>query len=143
MNLIHLIGQMVGNSIDTAIIAMLIACLLPFGFAILAKVLGGFKAIDNKAPREFFAKTTGISARANAVQANSFETLPMFLAGVILAMYCFVPQTIINSLACFYLLLRVVYGVCYLTNLATLRSIFWAASMGCVIMLFVLSAKMV
>lgn len=143
MNLIFLIGGIVGESMSVAVIAMLVACLLPFLWAVVAKGLGGFRAADNKTPREFLVKLTGLPARANAIQANSFESLPMFLAGVILAMYCFVPQLIINGLACFYVLLRVAYGLAYLGNLATLRSIFWTASMACVVMLFVLAARAV
>lgn len=143
MNLIFVIGGLVGDRMGVAIGCMLIAGFLPFFWAMLAKFWGGFTAKDNENPRAFLAGVTGKAFRANAVQANSFETLPMFLAGVLLAMHCFVPQMIVNGLACFYVLLRVVFGVAYVANWATLRSIFWVASMACVVMLFVLSIKMV
>ena len=68
--------------IDGIIYLILIACILPYVFTIIAKVAGGFTLADNQNPREFLAKTTGFSARANAVQQNSFESyrclLPLF-----------------------------------------------------------------
>ena len=62
------------SGIDGIIYLILIACLLPYVFTILAKVTGGFKPRDNQNPRDFLAKTTGLAARANAVQQNSFES---------------------------------------------------------------------
>ena len=37
------------------------------------------------------AKTTGLAARANAVQQNSFERLPLFIAALLMAEYMVVP----------------------------------------------------
>lgn len=132
-----------GVGIKSAIIAMMMACGLPFAWAMIAKWQGGFRLKDNENPRAFLAKTTGLSARANAVQANSFESLPMFLAATLLAIYCFVPQVVVNGLVWLYVLLRLGFGICYLANWATLRSILWALSMACVFMLFWLSIRMV
>lgn len=143
MGLFYWLVGFVGDRISVVIWAMLIACLLPFVWAILAKILGGFKPSDNQNPRLFLDNLTGLPARANAAQANSFETLPMFLASVLMAMYCFVPQFIVNGLACFYVILRILYGLAYLGNVSALRSIFWTASMACIVMLFVLSIRMV
>lgn len=142
MNIVYVLGTVFGTGLSSAIWAMLIAGLLPFGWAIVAKILGGFKAKDNLNPRAFLANLEGLPARANAVQANSFESLPLFLAGVLLAVYCFVPQVIINGYAWAYVGLRILFGLAYLANLAILRSIIWGLSMVCVLMLFVLSVKM-
>lgn len=137
------LSGLVGSELKSAIVAMVVACGLPFVWAMVAKVLGGFKAKDNQNPRAFLANLQGLPARANAIQANSFESLPMFLAGVLLAIYCFVPQPVINSIAWLYVLLRIGFGVCYLANWATLRSILWALSMACVMMLFWWAMRMV
>lgn len=137
------LSALVGTTLSSAIFAMMTACFLPFVWAIVAKWQGGFRSKDNANPREFLAKTAGVAARANATQANSFESLPMFLVAVLLAVYCFVPQPIINGMAWMYVFLRMGYGVCYLANLATLRSVLWALSMTCIVMLFVLSARMI
>lgn len=131
------------NTLSVGIWAMMVACLLPFVWTIIAKMAGGYRFDDNQNPREFLAKLTGLPARANAAQANSFETLPMFLASVLVAMYCFVPQALINTLAWLYVLIRVGYGVAYLLNLATLRSILWGLSMVCVGLLFVFALRFV
>lgn len=125
------------NDIAIAIVAVMVACLLPYVFAILAKKAGGFDfKADNRHPRDFLAKTTGVSARLNAVQANSFESLPIFIASVLIATYVFVPQNVINFLACFYVLLRVLYGVAYAMDWASLRSVLWGLSLGCCLILF-------
>lgn len=128
---------------QVAILAMMIACALPFVFALLAKVIGGFGNQDNQNPRVFLANLTGMAARANAAQQNSYESLPMFLASVLLAMNLFVPQLLINFFAMAYVVLRVFYGLAYLLNLATVRSILWGLSMACIFMLFYYAFRIV
>ena len=131
------------QSINGIIYLLLGACLLPYVFTIIAKFAGDFKVSDNKNPREFLAKTTGLAARANAVQQNSFERLPLFIAAILMAEYMVVPQSIIMLLGIAYLALRLIYGICYLANIATLRSIIWFLSMACPIYLLILIIKMV
>lgn len=143
MGVIYQLGGAFGSSLGGAIGAMMAACALPFVWAILAKALGGFGIKDNQDPRQFLAKAKGVSARANAAQLNSFESLPMFLAAVIVAIYCFVPQQVVNGLAWLYVVIRAGFGAAYLMNLATLRSVLWVLSMACVFMLFYLSLRMV
>lgn len=137
------LSELVGLELKSAIIAMMVACGLPFVWAILAKWQGGFRPKDNQNPRAFLTKLDGLPARANAIQANSFESLPMFLASVLLAVYCFVPQPIINSIAWLYVLLRIGFGICYLANWTSLRSILWALSMACIAMLFWWSLRVI
>ena len=129
------------DTIATAVWAMVVASLLPVVMAVTAKVFGGFGLADNAHPRDFLQQTTGASARANAAQQNSYETLPIFLAAVIAAMLLFVPQSIINILAWLYVLIRVGSCVAYITNLATFRSILWVLSMACPLMLFYLAIR--
>lgn len=129
------------DTIATAVWAMVVASLLPVVMAMTAKVFGGFGLADNAHPRDFLQQTTGASARANAAQQNSYETLPIFLAAVIAAMLLFVPQSIINIIAWLYVIIRVGYCVAYITNLATFRSILWVLSMACPLMLFYLAIR--
>lgn len=131
------------QSINGIIYLLLGACLLPYVFTIIAKFAGDFKVSDNKNPREFLAKTTGLAARANAVQQNSFESLPLFIAAILMAEYMVVPQFIVMMLGTAYLVLRIIYGICYLANIATLRSIIWFLSMACPIYLLIFIIKMV
>lgn len=131
------------SGIDGIIYLILIACLLPYVFTIIAKVSGGFKVTDNQNPREFLAKTTGLSARANAVQQNSFESLPLFIAAVLMAEYMVVSQHLIMMLGIAYIVLRIIYGICYLANISALRSIIWFLSMACPIILLLLIIRIV
>jgi len=133
---------LIPDTANVAIWSMMIASVLPLLFAILAKVLGGFGVADNSHPRDVVAKYTGRAARANAAQQNSYESLPIFLASIIVAMLFFVPQVVINYLAVMYVMLRVIYGIAYIVNLPTLRSIIWTLSMACCFMLFYLAIKM-
>jgi uncharacterized MAPEG superfamily protein len=129
------------QGISGIILMIIIACLLPYVFTLIAKAKGGFQAKDNQNPREFLAKTTGLAARANAVQQNSFESLPLFIAAILMAEYMVVPEKFILSLGWAYIVLRIIYGICYLANLATLRSIIWFFSIFCPILLFVITIK--
>lgn len=129
-------GSWLINSNKSIIVAMIVASLLPVFFAYAAKVLGGFRAKDNEHPRAFLGKLTGSAARAHAAQQNSYETLPVFLAAVIVAMLFFVPVSIIAKLAWLYVVLRVMYGLAYIANWATFRSIIWALSLACPLLLF-------
>ena len=48
-------------------------------YPLLQKAKGGFQAKDNQNPREFWRNDRSSMARANAVQQNSFESLPYLL----------------------------------------------------------------
>ncbi len=130
------------QSISGIIYLILIACLLPYIFAVIAKMAGGFRAQDNQNPREFLSKTTGLAARANAVQQNSFEGLPLFIAAILIAEYMVLPQQITMIFGIAYIVLRVVYGLCYLANWATLRSIVWFMAISCPVLLLLLVIKL-
>ncbi|MDO5544191.1 MAG: MAPEG family protein [Acinetobacter sp.] len=130
------------QSISGIVYLIIIACLLPYVFAVVAKMAGGFKREDNQNPREFLAKTTGLAARANAVQQNSFESLPLFIAAVLMAEYMVIPQVVVMMFGIAYIVLRIIYGVCYLANWATLRSIVWMLSLLCPICILLMVIKL-
>ena len=130
------------QSISGLVYLIIIACLLPYVFAVVAKMAGGFKREDNQNPREFLAKTTGLAARANAVQQNSFESLPLFIAAVLMAEYMVIPQVVVMMFGIAYIVLRIIYGICYLANWATLRSIVWMLSLLCPICILLMVIKL-
>ena len=130
------------QGISGIIYIILVACLLPYAFTVIAKFTGSFQPVDNQNPRAFLAKTTGLAARANAVQQNSFESLPLFLTAILMAEYMVVPEYFILRLGWAYIILRVIYGICYLSNWATLRSIVWFLSILCPIFLLVVTIKL-
>ena len=118
-------------------------CILAAGFIHMpfvgaAKFSGG--RFDNNNPRDFLAGLDGWRKRANAVQLNSFESFPLFAAAVIVAQMLHADQARIDTFALSFIVLRVLYGVLYVANLATLRSIAWLGAQACVIALFVISA---
>ena len=106
---------------SSVVLAMMVASLLPLVFAILAKLFGGFKSKDN---------------------ANSYETLPVFLAAVIVALLFFVPLSVVTQLAWLYVILRIIYGLAYIANWATFRSIIWSLSLACPLMMFYLAIRL-
>ena len=132
---------MIPDTAAAAIWAMVVASLLPLTMAMAAKMLGGFRLKDNAHPRDFLQNTIGAAARANAAQKNSYETLPIFLVAVLVAMLFFVPQAIVNKLAWLYVIIRMGYCVAYITNLAMFRSILWVLSIACSLMLFYLAIR--
>ena len=115
------------------------ACLLfmgifPYVAAGIAKK--GFENYDNSMPRQWLAKQTGFRARANAAQANLFESLPLFFAAVIIASINNAPQTRIDLLALGFVVARIAFLICYLANWPTTRSIVWLIGLICVIAIF-------
>ncbi len=91
---------------------------------------------DNHQPREWLAKQTGLRARANAAQANTFESLPFFYAAIAIAMILQAPQAHVDVLAIAYLLARVAYIACYVMALANLRTFVWLVGFACTVALF-------
>ncbi len=112
---------------------VLVAALLPYACAYLAKS-GGFGkprsqgGFDNRDPRGWLARQTDWRARANAAQANSFESLPLFIGAVIIAHQLGAPQTRIDILAVLFVTLRAIFIAMYVAGLPTLRSAVWAAA---------------
>ena len=54
-----------------------------------------------------------------------------------------IPQSFITTLGIAYIVLRIIYGICYLANWATLRSIIWTLSMLCPVCLLLIIIKIV
>ena len=129
------------HSISGVIYLLLAACLLPYVFTKKKKKSAGFRAKDNQNPRAFLEKSTGLASRANAAQQNSFESLPLFIASILMAEYMVVPQSLVMTFGIAYLVFRVIYGICYLANWSTLRSIVWLLSLLCPITLLLLIIK--
>jgi uncharacterized MAPEG superfamily protein len=108
--------------------------LFPYVAAGIAKK--GFEGYDNGMPRQWLAKQTGFRARANAAQANLFESLPFFFAAVIIASIANAPQNRIDLLAIGFVVARIAYLICYVANWPTTRSLVWLAGLACVVAIF-------
>jgi uncharacterized MAPEG superfamily protein len=122
-----------------ALWCVLIAGLLPYAGTAAAK--RGFRKFDNNNPREWLSRQTGFRARGNAAQANSFEVFPLFAAAVIIASMLRAPQSTLDLFAVGFVLSRIAYLVCYLTDKASLRTLFFTTAMVCVVAIFITAAR--
>nr|WP_225444422.1 MAPEG family protein [Pseudomarimonas arenosa] len=118
---------------------MIVACLLtaglmPYLFVVVAK----FSAprYNNRDPRGWLSKQDGRSHRAHSAHLNSFEAFPLFATAVLFALWRQAEVERIGYLALAFVLLRLLYGVCYMADWATPRSLVWLAALGCAVALF-------
>ena len=128
-----------------AYFCIIVACLLPVVCAGIAKSKGFGRprregGFDNEHPREWLAKLTGWQARANAAQANSFEALPLFVAGVLVAQQLNAAQGTINALAIAFIAVRLAFIGAYLADKASLRSLSWLSGVAISVALFFIGA---
>lgn len=121
-----------------ALWCILAAGLLPMIWIAYAKATGG--RYDNQAPRQFLAGVEGAAKRAHWAEQNAYEAFPLFAAGVLVAHYVGADQGTVNALALTFIGARVAHGVCYIADLASLRSLVWLVGWGSAIALFVVSA---
>lgn len=128
---------------NIAHLCLLVAGFMPIACAGIAKS-GKFSipardgGYDNRDPRAWLARQSGFRARANAAQANSFEALPLFIAGVLVAQQRGASPALIDALALGFILLRVLYVALYLRNLHSLRSLVWMLGFAvCVAFFFI------
>ena len=122
-------------------LCLLVACALPVVCAALAKSNGFGKrrrdgGFDNHAPREWLARQQGWQARANAAQANSWEALPIFMAGLFVAHQHQAAQATVDGLAMGFIAARLAYIGLYLADQPSLRSLLWIAGLGASAALF-------
>lgn len=123
-----------------ALWCVLAALLMPYLWTGAAKALGRYSVEDNREPRAFLARLTGPAARAHAAQLNSFEAFPAFAAAVLVAQYAHASQAAVDGLAFTWIGLRVLYGLLYLADRASARSLVWFGALGCVVALFGIAA---
>lgn len=102
---------------------VLVAGILPVVWVGYAKATGG--QYDNRAPRIFLAGVSGAAQRAHWAEQNSYESFPFFAAAVIIANLAGAPQATVDVLAVTYVGARIAYGICYVADLATARSLTW------------------
>lgn len=126
---------MTQTSLTVAYWTVLIAALLPIVCAGLAKwgAVGKSRregGYDNHNPRAWLAKQSDWRARANAAQANSFEAMPFFIGAVIIAHQLHAPQMRLDVLAFTWVVLRMLYILMYLADMATMRSVVWVLALG-------------
>lgn len=113
---------------------VLVAALLPIVCAGIAKwgAVGKSRregGYDNNNPRDWLARQQDWRARANAAQTNSFEGLPFFIGAVVIAHQLGAAQARVDILAFVYIVLRLLYIMMYVANLANIRSAVWTLAL--------------
>jgi len=113
---------------------VLIAGLLPIFTVGLAK--WSDRGFDNANPRGWAEGLSGWRKRAVAAQQNGFEVFPLFAAAALVAVTQGANPTTADALAVAFLLLRIAYVACYLTDRPTLRSGVWSLGFLATVALF-------
>lgn len=119
-----------------AYLCILIAALLPYAWAVVAK--GAGERYDNRDPRAWLAKQDNArSKRANNAQLNAFEAFPAFAAAVLMAQLAGADIRYITWLAIAFVVFRVLHGVFYVLGNHAMRSLVWFAGFLCMLALMV------
>ena len=125
----------------TALWVLLATMLMPIVCAGISKAGAGPDRYDNVNPRDWLARRSGYQARAHAAQSNSWEALGVYVAGLVAASIGGADPSAVATVASIFLVARIAYVVCYLANLATLRSLVWLVGFGSCICLVVMGAR--
>src|ERR1700741_5342460 len=119
---------------NIAFVCVLIAGLMPYLWTLVAKVRG--HRFDNANVRTWQAGLSGLPLRAHAAHLNSFEAFPLFATAGIVARLTGADQGRVDALSISFVGLRLLFGLLYLADKATLRSLVCLAAMVCVVIIF-------
>ena len=117
---------------------VLVAALLPYLGTVFAKSSG--ERYNNRDPRAWLDRQTGLSRRADNAQKNGFEAFPFFATAVIVAHLTHAPQERVDIVAIIFIAARVGYFVCYLADWQAARSLVWMVGLVACLTIFVLGA---
>jgi uncharacterized MAPEG superfamily protein len=117
---------------------VLFAALMPIVWSGVAK--GGAEDFDNSRPRVYLSALQGWRQRADWAQQNAWEAFAPFAAGVVVATQIGVAQATIDLLAVGFVAMRILHGVFYITDKATLRSLVYILGLLCTVGFFIAGA---
>ncbi|MFM7226288.1 MAG: MAPEG family protein, partial [Betaproteobacteria bacterium] len=90
-------------------------------------------------PRSWRSSKEDCRASANAAQQNSFEAFSLFAGGTLLALVSGTDVSMIAQTCWVFVIARVLYVYCYVTDKATLRSIVWLVGLIAAVRLYLLA----
>jgi uncharacterized MAPEG superfamily protein len=122
-----------------ALWCVLIAALLPYLATGIAKFATD-QRYDNRDPRAFLDRQSGMAKRADNAQKNGFEAFPFFAAAVLVAQMLEASQERLDILAIIFIAARVAYLGFYLADMHAARSIAWLIGIVACMTIFVLPA---
>ena len=112
------------------IVLLFIECMLPIII----------QAIQSSIPTDANTASTDsrylLHTKLNALLQHSYQTLPMFVAAILLSLYLLVPLELVNRLVVGYVVFNVVFILANLASLTTLMRISWTIMVACNIMIF-------
>jgi uncharacterized MAPEG superfamily protein len=122
--------------------SLLIASLFPI---VTAWVCGYFRnkqfgVVDNKHPRDQYARLTGAGARAVAAQQNAWEALAIYAPAVLVTHFLGVTGENVTIACAVFIVARALYLVAYLANKDILRSLLFIIGLGASISLYIMAA---
>ncbi len=88
--------------------------------------------LDYKAPRGMFDRLPDWAQRATWAHQNAFEVFMLFAAAALMVYVSGRSSDTTTALVIAFLGLRLTHSVFYILNIPTVRSLAWAASMGCI-----------
>lgn len=126
----------------TLLWTLAIAAFLPivwgmWGGSFRVKDPAGF---DNNLPRRQAATLTGLGERLYGAQANAWEALAMFTPCALIAHTTGADAAAAGTAGIVFVIARVLHGIAYAMDQATLRSLIWFVGVGSCVWLLVLSA---
>ena len=127
---------------STLLWTVALACVVPY-VASTAQTAGKVKEhgnYDNAAPREQTARLVGFGKRAAWAQANTWESLTIFVAAALTCHMVGADSPAAGGLGVTWLVLRLGYIAAYIADIAPIRSLLWLASLLCSAALFGLAA---
>jgi uncharacterized MAPEG superfamily protein len=124
-----------------AIICLNILILLPF---ILTWITGYFRKtqlgkIDNNNPRAQYAQLQGVGERLVAAQANTWEAIIFYIAGILAVYLAGVDAKYIAVPCIAFVICRVLYIAAYAANQGTVRSLVFIVGSLCIFYMFYLA----
>lgn len=111
-----------------------IMMLFPYIFSLLAR--HSMKIKDVPGQRDYSTELTGWERRAHFIHLNSFEIFPLFAISVVIAHQLHATQSLLDILAVVFVILRIVYAVCYLKNTGLMRTLFFVLGLICIFIIF-------
>jgi uncharacterized MAPEG superfamily protein len=121
--------------------ALFIGVLLPYLTAFTAALYKKkqFGKIDFNTPREQSAELVGAGLRANAAQYNTWEALIVFSIAFFAAVAAGVSPEKFNLPVLVWVIARVLYPICYISNIAIPRVCCFVAGMVASLSLLILA----
>lgn len=128
-----------------ALVALLAAIVVPLIFTGVGGALRKkeFGSVDNNHPRIQQARGTGITARAIGAANNGWEALAMFAPAVLFCLIAAPSSSLAPIFVLAWIPIRLIHGMLYIADRATLRTVFFALGLACAAGLYLIGGHVI